>query len=215
MKRKLSQVRRKDIARALGNKSWDFGNKVLYSLCQKHPCHKRADVVIAKVWLIGRSYSAAIERRRQPTSDVGSFYVDVVAREIIDSKIDRWLKLVPVSASLGSATQNAAITVHGRLTNLFGHISKQQKRSLASKYLHFHRPNIFFLYDSRAAAAIRSVARPVHQPDPAAADSEYASFYRRCLSLQHDLQHQYGRALTPREIDKVLLYLGDSKRLKR
>jgi len=43
-------------------------------------------------------------------------------------------------------------------------------------------------------------------------DKEYASFYRRCLWLQNDLEKQYGYKLSPRELDKLLLYITDSRK---
>src|SRR5438477_314230 len=49
---------------ALLEKVWDVGNGVLYDLCAANPEHTRDDVIIAKIWLIGRTYAAAIERRR-------------------------------------------------------------------------------------------------------------------------------------------------------
>ena len=45
------------------NRVWDLGNKVLYDLCSSYPYHKTDEEIIAKIWLIGRSYAAAIERR--------------------------------------------------------------------------------------------------------------------------------------------------------
>ena len=48
---------------------WDVGNEVLYELCTKHPRHAEIPAVIAKVWLIGRSYAAAIERRRNKADE--------------------------------------------------------------------------------------------------------------------------------------------------
>lgn len=43
---------------------WDLGNKVLYDLCRKYPRHEGYPEIIAKIWIIGRSYAAAIERRK-------------------------------------------------------------------------------------------------------------------------------------------------------
>ena len=40
-----------------------FGNQVLYQMCRDHPGHTDTDVISGKMWLIGRAYSAAIERR--------------------------------------------------------------------------------------------------------------------------------------------------------
>ena len=41
---------------------WDFVNKVLYDLCITHFYHTDVGEILAKVLLIGREYSAAIER---------------------------------------------------------------------------------------------------------------------------------------------------------
>ena len=43
---------------------WDFGNGILYDMCAIYPAHKSVDQIVAKIWLIGRSYAAAIERRK-------------------------------------------------------------------------------------------------------------------------------------------------------
>ena len=44
--------------------NWDLGNSVLYNLCENNFDHSSDEKIIAKVWLIGRVYAAAIERRR-------------------------------------------------------------------------------------------------------------------------------------------------------
>ncbi len=55
---------RRRILRAMGPSPWDFSNQVLYDLCRAHPAHDDVSVVIAKMLLMGRAYSAAIERRK-------------------------------------------------------------------------------------------------------------------------------------------------------
>jgi hypothetical protein len=68
---------------------WDLGNEVLYKLCDDHPGHTANNAIIAKVWLIGRSYAAAIERRREKGEFSGDeFYVKHVAPCIRSSDID-------------------------------------------------------------------------------------------------------------------------------
>jgi len=52
------------VSKALGRTAYDVGKDALYEMCRKHPRHNREDEVISKIWLIGRSHSAAIERRR-------------------------------------------------------------------------------------------------------------------------------------------------------
>lgn len=45
------------------NESVSIGNKVLYDLCESFPMNDNVNGLIAKLWLIGRSYAASIERR--------------------------------------------------------------------------------------------------------------------------------------------------------
>ena len=44
---------------------WSLGNSVLYDLCKTYPTHKDKKSIVAKIWLIGRAYAAAIERRKK------------------------------------------------------------------------------------------------------------------------------------------------------
>ncbi len=69
MKKPPVQISKDDVEKALSNTAWDLGNQVLYDLCSKHPFHKTPQEIIAKVWLIGRSYAAALERRKNKRSD--------------------------------------------------------------------------------------------------------------------------------------------------
>jgi hypothetical protein len=52
----------KVISDALSDKTWDEANRVLYNICKRDREHKCRDFVIAKIWLIGRCYSVAVER---------------------------------------------------------------------------------------------------------------------------------------------------------
>jgi|ERR1035437_1330590 hypothetical protein len=212
MKKSLVQITKGDIEKALANTAWDLGNQVLYDLCSEHPLHKTPQEILAKIWLIGRSYAAALERRKNKSSDsLGDlFYEDKAAPEIKKSPIDGWLELLK-----SDSTPEAAIETHSKLTKLFFKISELEKRSLASKYLHFHRQDLFFIYDSRVMSAIRSVT-PGNGQLPTLvveeSDKEYMSFYRRCLWLQGDLEKKFGCKLSPRQLDKILLYITDSKK---
>jgi len=63
---------------------------VLYDLCKQHPLHTDADEIVGKVWLIGRSYAAAIERCKNADSFDGDFYYDVAAHAIIEAGNSIW-----------------------------------------------------------------------------------------------------------------------------
>jgi len=196
---------------ALNNTAWDLGNKVLYDLCQQYPAHKKEDEIIAKVLLIGRTYAAAIERRKL-TDDNRSdnFYEDIVAKRIKASPIDEWLKTIPDKMKDPLVDLSKAAKVHKQVTDLFYKMTGLEKRSLASKYLHFHKPEIFFIYDSRAKTALAKVTPNIRYipdivVDKADVDDEYLTLVRRCLWLRDEIRKQFGKTLSPRELDKVLL----------
>ena len=50
------------IDRAKKRTPWHVGNAVLYRLCRERPLYTQADVVIAKLLLIGRVYAGASDR---------------------------------------------------------------------------------------------------------------------------------------------------------
>jgi hypothetical protein len=188
--------------------AWGLGNEVLYSLCSDYPGHSDPEVVVAKLWLIGRAYAAPLERGRPMPGTLRneSFYTGRAVPMVLDSPIDEWLaELGRASLSWGELPR--ILRAHGLLTDLFRSISGRAQRSLASKYLHFHRPDLFFIYDSRAAAEVRAeVARPrrvaVRRED---VDTEYALFVRRCLELMESIAPVAPIPMTPRAIDRYLL----------
>ena len=63
-RKNMVKITRKGVDAATSETSWDFGNKLLCGMCKKSSGHTEESKVIAKVWLIGRAYAAAIERRK-------------------------------------------------------------------------------------------------------------------------------------------------------
>jgi len=197
------------IEQAIAYSVWDTGNKVLYDMCSKYPNHNEDDEIIAKIWLIGRSYAAAIERRKQQSEDVGDgFYTNRVAPMIRKSKIDQLLEPLKSYRKITDDNFDEIMTVHFYVTDLFSKISGLDKRSLASKYLHFHHPMLFFIYDSRACSGIRrfsSITGRASKASDALADNEYRKFSEKCLALRSCIKEKFGESLKPREIDNLLL----------
>jgi len=194
---------------------WDVGNEVLYELCTKHPFHTEVPAVIAKVWLIGRSYAAAIERRRNKADkENDDFYVQTVGPAIVRSAIDSWIEAARQYERPSTESFGTLLEVHHRTTQLFSEISGLEKRSLASKYLHFHVPGLFYIYDTRAVEALRELSALVGRAGRATvpADNEYRKFAEKCLSLQQQIEEQFNVRLTPREIDKLLLEVHAKKK---
>jgi len=157
MKRVISSALLK---RSLGETIFDLGNGVLYDLCRSHPDHTEDDVIVAKVWLIGRSYAAAIERGRASAKSIPGdrFYKKRVAARIRRSAIDHWFRQVREDRA---NERLLSLKIHDRVARLFAKVAGRTKRSLASKYLHFHFPHRFYIYDSRAAAAVRCLTGPL------------------------------------------------------
>ena len=203
------KIRKADIHYALNHdRRWDLCNEVLYRLCKEHPRHRMEQEILAKITIIGRTYAAAIERRKKKknTRDGDANYEERVVRMIQQRPgIDDWLSALRKNHA---TSPTDILVIHKKTTDLFKEISKLEKRSLASKYLHFHRPDLFFIYDSRARRGIYAVTpwrTPRIECHVKGVDKEYHAFLSRCLWLRDEIRRRYGRLLTPRQLDKVLL----------
>ena len=157
---------------------------------------------------IGRSYAAAIERRREKGEFSGDeFYVEHVASRIRSSDIDAWFQELRQDVRGNAA---AAVKVHKNFTDLLNEITGLDKRSFASKYLHFHFRSRFFIYDTRAEKSVGQLVND-HSPNrhfsegKRSTDAAYARFFSRCEQLSRSIRDLIGQDLDPREVDKVLL----------
>lgn len=191
---------------------WDWGNEALYEICRKNPRHKSIPVIVGKIWIIGRTYSAAIERRpKKITKDDERYYVDRVAPMILDSDIDKWIRSVSSIQKITEENLEKVLSCHKNLTDLFREISGIEKRSLASKYLHFHAPNAFFIYDSIANKRASMEAPRKHLNYPPGYDKSYSAFCSKCLHIRDEvLAKNRRRPISPRDVDKYLLGLIES-----
>lgn len=68
-------------------------------MCKENPLHTQADVVVGKIWLIGRSYAATIERRKNTVESGDDFYYNKVAPKIIGigAELDERLEKLRIS----------------------------------------------------------------------------------------------------------------------
>ncbi len=208
----IKNVNTKELLKLVSRSTiWDLGNEILYRLCRDYPDHKSAEVITAKVWLIGRSYAAAIERGRTMDEDGDSFYESKVVPKILSSRLDEHLYQVKQFSEISSESTPIILKTHKYLTDLFARISGKDKRSLASKYLHFHCPSLFFLYDSRAVRGSRVALPRFRTKTPTKnVDAEYAKFFLRAVQLRNEIQKMEGRLLSAREIDNILINIGGS-----
>jgi hypothetical protein len=209
----MPQPKRARVLRAMSSTLWDISNSVLYDLCRDHPSHTDDGEVLAKILLIGRVYAAAIERRRNKSDahENDHFYVDTVAPAVRNSGIDEWLHRARVAVPGTPEGMRTLVEVHGRVTRLFSEISDLEKRSLASKYLHFHVPKLFFLYDTRAVEAMREFSDilPRAERTDGNGDNEYRKFALKCDSLVEYCRSKLGLSPNPRQLDNLLLRVNE------
>lgn len=142
-----------------------------------------------------------------------NFYVDTVAPTIIQSEIDAWIGNVPQHEFANAELLDLIVVTHAKVTSLFNKISGLEKRSLASKYLHFHRPGYFYIYDSRAVEAMRNLSPIVGRASSSGnkGDNEYRKFAEKCTRLQTFIKRDFGIVLSPRQIDKLLLAVYETE----
>ena len=221
------EISEERIKKAQNQDMWGFANQILYDLCQRNPKHDDDSVIIAKVWLIGRAYAAAIERRK-PTKNITlvnsdaeqqdsseDFYVKEVAPKIksIGSELDERIRRISCYSRITEALLPQIVDTHWFLTNVFSDISVMNKRSLASKYLHFHVPNMFYIFDSRAytgVGAVNSDSKLLKRKIQSCLrektyDDSYLDFAVKAFSLNQHIYQKHGVWLSPREIDAILL----------
>jgi hypothetical protein len=199
---------------------WSIGNQALYDLCRRYPHHSTDSEIIAKIWLSGRAYAASIERGRGKAVDSGlsndEFYTEAVPKALRASHLDEKLETLAKLKETKESNVAPVLDAHVHLVQLFHGLTSKSKRSLASKYLHFHRPDLFFIYDSRAVQGIRSLGIPARALEvPPSADREYARFVGAAIGVREYVRSKLQRRLSPRELDRLLLATAaSSKRAK-
>lgn len=149
---------RKHWAGARSNaRRWERGRRSLYDLCAG-TSHDDLDTTISKLWLIGRSHSAALERTH--VGRHGDVYLDAATR-LREARLDETLTtLAATPVTYDQSHRDALVLCVAKVTNILMQVTEQEKISLASKYLHYHQPSIP-IYDSVSDGAFRKLAQPV------------------------------------------------------
>ncbi len=177
-----------------------FGNKVLYRMCQEQPLHDSIDVIQGKLWLIGRSYAASIERKAGK-----NFKIKHAAEIIKNSKLDERIKTIADIDRLDNNNLSMILGVHSYFVKLLKEATGVEKRSLASKYLHFHAPKSVLIYDSIVNTNLRSELKGKRFTVIKGFDKPYTSFALRAIAYRDDYEAIHGSVLTPRQLD-IYLY---------
>ena len=183
-----------------------YGNEVLYRMCSERPLHDDIDTITSKFRIIGRAYSAAIERGAG-----NEFKIETAAALIKNSEIDAHISKLknidrPTHENLG-----ILLTAHKYLTDVLKSSTGIEKRSLVSKYLHFHAPRAVFIYDSIANNKVRKILASSNQrfKPQREHDHEYEAFVLRCIYFRDVIyENEIGAMASPRKIDMRLLDYG-------
>lgn len=200
------------IQAAVQGPSWTLGNTVLYEFCRAHPSQSDPAAVISKFWLIGRAYSAAVERRRTsmetPLKPGENFYDHRLAPVYTRAGLDEIFAGLHRFGGVTSDNLVDIAEVHYAVAKTLQGITNQWKRSLASKYLHFHFRDLIFIYDSQAELNLRKYVPGWSRerlPENTRYDSYYLKFCRGVVALREAIATAYEVEMTPRDLDNLLL----------
>ena len=209
------QPTKKQLDKAKEENVWTFGNKILYDLCKDNFKHTEDKHILTKVLFIGRIYAAAVERRGNKEDGINDhFYIDTIAPTFRKPKLDKHLSEIKKIKTLSVDNIKPILETHFYLTTILNEITEQNKRSFSSKYLHFHLPELFFIYDSRVLSALRHFVSFVpddlkHILQSDNIDKDYATFYCKCFELKRQIEKQYKTTLTNRQFDNLLIEIAN------
>ena len=197
---------------------WDLSDKVLYDMCKNNPLHNNPKEIIMKTLIIGRVYSVQLERRKNKDHLIGDrFYEDKVIPTFLKSRLDEKLMNLR-SKNLIPSVFNDVFSVHKSLMDSLHKITELDKRSFCSKYLHFHLPKLFFLYDSRLCQSVSLLSGKIQkfQKDEfllkqKSYDLTYVEFFLKCYNLKEEIQEYLGRNLTIREFDNIMIEISNTE----
>jgi len=194
-----------------------LGNRILYNMVNQYPGNKDYNQIVAKMWIIGRTYAAAVERRPNKEETPGEFYYDYVAPTIANGRLDRMIKRIKSKkySEINKKSIRDVLLIHKYLVDQIKGITEKEKRSLASKYLHFHLPKLVFIYDSRVAGSIgKFVGKCPSNLILDEYDEVYAKFVFKAYEIYKAIKEikfksRHGDTL-PRVVDNFLLRESDS-----
>ncbi len=198
--RKKFNVTKKQVEKAKDAGIWRFTNKVLYNLFKKHPKHDK-EIIIAKIWIIGRTHAASIERGAK-TKDI-DLLMQRAGERIKKLKLDKYISKIRNNRK----KIELILEAHKKLVDIFKELTGLEKRSLASKYLHYHFPEFVFIYDSRAKKGFNVICPNyvTKRKRSKKFDDEYENFFLKMLDLQEWIKKEFKMPLKPREVDRLLL----------
>ncbi len=185
---------REFVADVLTRSILDPRTRALYELCFFNRHHLQDEIVADKLRHIGRLYA---EYGGGP-----GFSPERGAHALVKSPVDHWFCTLATAEELEGWR---LLETHKRVMDVFADLPEAEARSLASKYLHFHFPELFYIHDSLADRAARHLAGgECGFLAEGECDPVYGRFHACCRKLSDRLAPELGRRLSPRELDRVL-----------
>jgi len=220
---KLENINRKKIDQYIKEerKYWKVRDDVLYKLCKKYPDHEREDEIIAKIIIIGRVYAAQVERGKGEISN-DEFFKNKIPKKLkkVDSIIKGLSGINKITIE-NKTSLRKILKAHYNLSNIFKDIGNQSD-SLASKYLHFHKPNLFFMYDRRAFTVCRHLCKDYLKKRSdykdfindiskvGCARTKYRDFIKRALILKDKIEKIREKKSSLRDFDDIMISIYNS-----
>jgi hypothetical protein len=196
----------------------DLRNDILYKTCRTHFRHKNNDTIFAKISLIR---SVAMEREQNVKNKevwYNGFDTESIISALKNSEIDHEMNVLK-KIELSPGVRSLPLSVYAYLLKIIEKsVDSRIIHSFWSNYLHFHLPQLFFIYDDRTEEAISKhddsflkmvmstsyCRKLIHRYSNQPAD-QYARFFCKCIVFRQELFFICDTKLTPREMDKILL----------
>lgn len=209
---------------------WDLGNLQIYNLFKNNLSHITEEEIVAKVWILGRAYSASIERRKNKKETNNDFYKNKIIPVFKNINLDNFISKILLYNHLNIDSIKEISTIlklHYNLQEAIrNNLTKDNKRSFCSKYLHFHCPNSFFIYDSRAVKSLnlikphlnkksyKELKNKINNKIGGTYDDEYKNFFINCLVIREMIETSSNTKITIREFDTILLNIANEQERK-
>lgn len=206
----------------LGNEQgcppFDVLNKMLYDAVVTHPSNTDPSAIIGKLLLIGRTYSASVERRKtngEMKDERRALEVVIAAAEAIaKSQCARMLDEFSWDQRLTPECLPEVVAIHRELCSALNHANNRENSSLASKYLHFHRPDLFPIVDSYVRESWSRVMKELELSYRGwrtfGQVKRYQEWCTRILTLRDSLEKHTRQAISLRQVDNYLLSIMSS-----
>lgn len=182
------------------HRRYALGRNALYALCGSAR-HDDPEATVSKLWLVGRSHSAALERTHVPQAERKKEPYWRAAEALRKLRVDEKLDAVRKRGeSYDDAHVEAIDACVASVTDALSHVMGQRKLSLATKYLHFHAPALP-IFDSVSQAVYKSFI-----DQRGGGEGKYGTHVRRFVRVRDALNELGHAPATARAIDNFAMY---------